>query len=153
MVQSIKYIGAYLMWIADLGLSFWLIFISRSVFLSIFALAYKGSPSFYAQLVYSRRVDFADKLFSIMLGLGWLAFMIAVEAYFRAGAAVDDLFVRFARVTGPVVLSIFVVDLILFWLQGVGGGNWIRWLMLAAELGVGIALLVSVRPPSKQNTT
>src|SRR5215211_1058351 len=151
MVQIIKYVGAYLMWITNLGLTFWLILISRTVFLGIFALLYKGGPSLYAQLVYGHRVDFADKLFSIMLGLGWLAFMIAVEAYFRAGAANDDLFVRFARVTGPVVLSIFVVDLILFWLQGVGGGNWIRWLMLAAELGVGIALLVSVRPPSKQN--
>ena len=151
MVQFIKYIGAYLMWIADLGLTFWLIFISRTVFLSIFALSYKGGPSFYAQQVYSQRVDFADKLFSIMLGLGWLAFMIAVEAYFRAGAAGDDLFVRFARVTGPVVLGIFVVDLILFWLQGVGGGDWLRWLILAAELGIGITLLKLARPQSKPN--
>jgi hypothetical protein len=151
MVQFIKYIGAYLMWIADLGLTFWLIFISRTVFLSIFALSYKGGPSFYAQQVYSQRVDFADKLFSIMLGLGWLAFMIAVEAYFRAGAAGDDLFVRFTRVTGPVVLGIFVVDLILFWLQGVGGGDWLRWLILAAELGIGITLLKLARPQSKPN--
>ena len=151
MATIIRYVVAYLMWIADLGLMFWLIFISRTVFLDIFALSYKGGSSSYAQLVYSQHVDFADKLFSIMLGLGWLAFMIAVEAYFRAGAADDDLLVRFARVTGPVLLGIFIADLLLFWLQGVGGGDWLRWLILAAELGMGITLLKLAQPQSKPN--
>ena len=151
MATIIRYVVAYLMWIADLGLTFWLIFISRTIFLDILALSYKGGSSSYARLVYSQRVDFADKLFSIMLGLGWLAFMIAVEAYFRAGAADDDLLVRFARVTGPVLVGIFIVDLLLFWLQGVGGGDWLRWLILAAELGMGITLLKLAQPQSKPN--
>ena len=146
MAKIIKYAGAYLLWIADLGLTFWLIFISRTVFLGIFALFYK--PGAWA---YSHRVDLADKVFFLILGLGWLVFMIIVEAYFRAGARHEDLLKRFARVTGPVLLSIFGVDLILFWLQGVGGGNWFRWFILAAELGLGIALLVSARPQSKPN--
>ena len=96
-------------------------------------------------MVYAQRVDFADKVFSILLGLAWLVFMIIVEAYFRAGASRDDLLKRFARVTGPVLLGIFGVDLILFWLQGVGGGGWLRWSMLAAELGIGIILLMFAR--------
>jgi hypothetical protein len=79
--------------------------------------------------------------------------MIVAEAYFRAGALRDDLFERFARVTGPVLLGIFGVDLILFWLQGVGGGDWLRWFILAAELGIGIALLMSSRPQPKPNPT
>ena len=144
MTKIIKYLGAYLMWLIDLGLAFWLIFISRTAFLGIFALSYKEG-----QLAYAHRVDFADKVFSIVLGLGWLVFMIVVEAYFRSGASGDDLLKRFARVTGPVLLGIFGVDLILFWLQGVGGGDLLRWFILAAELGIGIALLVSARPQSK----
>ena len=153
MAKIVKFVSAYLMWAVDLALTFWLIFISRTAFLDIFALSYTGDQSSYAMVIYARRVDFADKLFSILLGLGWLVFMIATEAYFRAGIVREDLFKRFARVTGPVLLGIFVVDLILFWLQGVGGSSLLRWLILAAELGIGIALLVSVRPQSKQNPT
>ena len=147
MAKIIKYVGAYLMWIVDLGLSFWLFLMSRTVFLGIFALSYKGG-----QLVYAQRVDFADKVFSILLGLAWLAFMIIVEAYFRAGASRDDLLKRFASITGPVVLAIFGVDLILFWLQGVGGGGWLRQSVLAAELGIGIVLLMLARFQSKPNS-
>jgi hypothetical protein len=146
MAKIIKYAGAYILWIADLGLTFWLIFISRTVYLGIFGLFYR--PGAWA---YSHRVDLADKVFLLILGLGWLVFMIIVEADFRAGARREDLLKRFARVTGPVLLSIFGVDLILFWLQGVAGGNWLRWSILAAELGFGIALLVSARPQPKPN--
>src|SRR6185503_21123446 len=125
------------MWIVDLGLTFWLFMISRTVFLGIFALSYKGG-----QLIYAQRVDFAEKVFSILLGLAWLAFMIIVEAYFRSGASRDDLLKRFADITGPVLLAIFSVDLILFWLQGVGTGGWLRGFVLVAELSAGIVLLM-----------
>ena len=148
MTRIIKYAGAYFLWVVDLALAFWLIFISRTAFLDIAALFYKEGA-----LAYSHRVDFADKVFALILGLGWLVFMIITEAYFLAGALHDDLLKRFARVTGPVLLGIFCVDLILFWLQGVRGGDWLRWLILAAELGVGIALIVSVRSQSKPNPT
>lgn len=148
MAKIIKYASAYLMWIVDLGLTFWLGFISRTTFLGLLA-----SSGRAGQLTYNHQAEFADKLFSIVLGLGWLVFMIATEAYFRTGVLRDDLLKRFARVTGPVLLCIFCVDLILFWLQGSSGGNLLRWFMLAAELGIGIALLVSVRPQLKQHPT
>ena len=147
MAKIIKYVSAYLMWIVDLGLAFWLFMISRTVFLGIFALSYKGG-----QLVYAQRVDFADKVFSILLGLAWLIFMIVVEAYFRAGASGDDLLKRFAKVTGPVLLGIFSVDLILFWMQNVGGSGWLRSSVLAAELGIGIVLLMLARVQPKPNS-
>jgi hypothetical protein len=147
MAKIIKYVSAYLMWIVDLGLAFWLFMISRTVFLGIFALSYKGG-----QLVYAQRVDFADKVFSILLGLAWLIFMIVVEAYFRAGASGDDLLKRFAKVTGPVLLGNFGVDLILFWLQNVGGSGWLRSSVLAAELGIGIVLLMLARVQPKPNS-
>lgn len=148
MTKIIKYAGAYAMWVVDLGLAFWLVFISRTVYLGIFALFYKQGA-----WAYSHRVDLADKVFLLILGLGWLVFMIVAEAYFRAGARQDDLLKRFARVTGPVLLSIFGADLILVWLQGVRGGDWLRWFILAAELGLGIALLGSARPQPKPNPT
>jgi hypothetical protein len=141
------------MWIVDLGLTFWLGFIIRTVYLRIFALSYKGGDAIYPKLVYTQRVDFADKMFSILLGLAWLAFMIGAEIYFRNGAMENDLLRRFARVSAPVLLGIFIVDLILLWLQGTGGGDLLRWLLLAAELGLGLALLLSVRQQSKQNPT
>jgi hypothetical protein len=148
MAKIIKYAIAYLLWIADLGLALWLLFLSRIVLLDIFALFYKEGA-----WAYSRRVDFADKVFLVILGLGWLVFMIVVEAYFRAGALRDDLLKRFARVTGPVLLGIFSLDLILAWIQRVGEGDWLRWLILAAELGFGIFLFVSARPHSRPQPT
>ena len=144
MTRILKYASAYVMWLLDLALTLWLIYISRTVFLGIAALFYKEGA-----WAYSHRVDFADRVFLIILGLGWLVFMIISEAYFRAGARGNDLPKRFAQITGPVLLGIFCVDLILFWLQGVQGGDWRRWLILAAELGIGIVLLVSVRPQAK----
>ena len=65
MATIVKYVTAYLGWIVDLALTFWLGFISRTVFLDIFALSYKGGQSEYARLVFAHRVDFADKIFSI----------------------------------------------------------------------------------------
>jgi len=147
MAKIIKYVGAYLMWIVDLGLSFWLLLMSRTVFLGLFALSYKGG-----NLVYAQRVDFADKVFSILLGLGWLVFMIIVEAYFRSGASRDDLLKRFANVTGPVLLVIFGVDLTLFLLQGIGTGGRLRWFVLAAELSAGIVLLMLARFQPRANS-
>ena len=148
MAKLSKYAIAYFLWIADLALAFWLIYLSRTVFLDIFALFYKEGA-----WAYSRRVDLADKVLWIILGLGWLVFMIVVEEYFRAGALRDDLLKRFARVTGPVLLGIFGIDLILAWFQGIGGGDWLRWLILAAELGFGIFLFVSARPHSRPQPT
>jgi len=148
MTSFIKYVSAYLMWIIDLGLAFWLIFLARTVFVGLFAMSSRAG-----QLVYAHRVDFADKVFSILLGLGWLACMIILEAYFRAGVSSNDLIKRFAKVTGSVLLGIFGVDLILFWLQGVGRGDWLRWFMLAAELGIGITLLRLAGMQSKLNPT
>jgi hypothetical protein len=89
----------------------------------------------------------------LLLGLGWLTFMIVVIEYYHGGLAKGDLLKRFARVTGPVLLCTFVVDLILVWLQGIGKTGWLSWLLLATELGIGLVMLVYVKSniPSKNN--
>lgn len=134
MTRLYKYLSAYLMWLVVLGLAFWLVLVTRTTYLTIFAAFYEPGG-----LIYTYRVGFADKAFMLLLGLGWLIFMIVAESYFRRGIALDGLFGRFAKITGPLLLIVFSVDLLLLWLQG--GGNWRRWLILAAELSFGMILI------------
>jgi len=148
MKKVLNNVIAFGMWIIDMALAFWLCYIGRSAYLGIFALSYEKRGWSYGKLV-----GFLDKAFIIVLGVGWLIFMIIVEEYFRLGALKGDLLKRFARVTGPVLLGLFVVDLILFWLGGISSGNWFRWLILAGELGIGLVMLVytKTKTPLKSN--
>jgi formate hydrogenlyase subunit 3/multisubunit Na+/H+ antiporter MnhD subunit len=136
MKTAIKYIIAYSMWIIDLGLALWLFFISRTALRNLLLLFYKPG-----NLTYGYRVDFIDKIFSLVVGLGWLLFSIFSEGYFRTGVNKEDLPKRVARVTGALLLCIFFVNLILFWLPG-PSSSWLSWLILLVELGGGIGLLV-----------
>jgi hypothetical protein len=138
MTRVFRYSLAYLSWIVDLGLGIWLFFLGRTALLDFFALSYREGA-----LSYAYRVDFIDKMYVVLLGLAWLAFMIVLEQSFRTSALSDKLPRRIAMVTGILLLAIFVVDLILFWIQGVESGSWLRWLVLAAELGIGIALITA----------
>ena len=94
-----------------------------------------------------------DQVFTILLGLGWLALFVLTEGYYRAGALQENLLKRFARVTGPILMCIFLVDLILFGLQGFGGGDWLRWLVLSAELVLGLMLILYARRTAANKLT
>ena len=137
MKKVVDQILAYGMWIVDMVLAFWLAFLSRNVLLEILAKFYqKESWS------YPRWVVVIDRFYTLMVGLGWLVFMIIVEQYILTGIKKGNLLKRIARVTGLVLLAIFAVDLSEVWLQGIGSGNWLRWLILAAELILGIGMYV-----------
>lgn len=82
----------------------------------------------------------ADKIFSVVVGFGWLILMIATESYFRDGTDEGDVLFRFAKIAGVELLLIFIADLILLLLQGLGGQDLRRWLALVAELIGGIGL-------------
>ena len=140
MTRVFRYAIAYLLWILDLGLGIWLILLGRTALLGIFALSYKPGA-----LTYAHRVDFIDKMYVIFIGLAWLTLMIVLEHSFRTSALTEKMPRRFATVTGALLLSIFVLDLILSWLQGGPSGNRLRWLILAAELGIGIALITAAK--------
>ena len=140
MTRVFRYLIAYLLWIVDLGLGIWLMVLGRNALLGILALSYKPGA-----LTYAHRVDFIDKMYVVFIGLAWLTLMIVLEHSFRTSALTEKLPQRFARVTGILLLSLFVVDLILFWIQGGQSGSWVRWLILAAELGIGIVLIVAVQ--------
>ena len=147
MNKVLKYILAYSLWIIDLGLSGWLFYISRTALIGLFAVFYQAGD-----FQFSKTVNLVDRVFTVILGLGWLVFSIFTEESFRTGALKKDLLRRFARFTGPLLLCIFVVDLVLFWLQGIGGDDWMRWLILAVELVAGLGLFVFGRIPSTKKT-
>ena len=147
MNKVVRYVIAYVGWVANMGLGLWFAYLCKTTLLGIFASFYTGN------VAYANTVNFIDKVFTILLGLGWLVFMIMTEQYFRKGIENESETKRLANVTGPLLVCIFVVDLILAWIQGPGGENWLRWLILAAELGAGIALIVTskTRFPSQTN--
>jgi hypothetical protein len=136
-MKAFRYAVAYGMLLVDLGLSAWLFIMIRTALLAFLALSYE--PGAFRQL---KRAQVIDQTSTILLGLGWIALFVFAEGYYRAGAIEEGLTKRFARATGPILLCVFVVDLILFWLQGIGGDAWLRWLVLLAELIMGSALVV-----------
>lgn len=140
MNKVLKYLLAYATWILNLVLTVWIFLNVRQVFTGILAFFYQPGD-----IQYAHAVEFADKIVSITLGLAWLAFTIVTEDYFRKGIDQGDQWGRAARVTGPVLLVMFIVDLTLFWLQGAPVTIWTRWLILAVELVLGLALVVAGR--------
>jgi hypothetical protein len=144
MSKVIKYLVAYGMWIVDMGLATWLFYISRTTLLALLAQFYKQG-----NYQYTKMVNLVDRVFVVVLGLGWLIFSVVTEDYYRKGALKEKTLKRFARVTGPLLLCVFVIDLMLFWLQGIEAGDLLRWLILAAELVIGLALIVSGKKDPK----
>ncbi len=137
MKKIIKYLAAYCLWVVDIVLALWLVYLCRTAYLGIFSLFYERGD-----LAYSHTVDFLDKVLLILLGLGWLIFTVVAEERYRSGVKKDNLLKLFAKYTGLMLLCVFLADLVLFWLQG-GGSNWMRWLIMAAELGIGMALIIA----------
>ena len=137
MSRVLRYVVSYGMWTVDLGLSAWLFVLSRTTLLTYLARSYEAGD-----FRYSKTAKAADEVFTLLLGIGWLALIIITEEYYRRGALAEGLTQRFARVTGPILLAAFVVDMILFWQQGFTGRDWLRWLILSAELVSGVLLVV-----------
>jgi len=95
--------------------------------------------------MYPKRAEVMDTVFTLLLGMGWLAFIVITLEYYQPGAHKRNLIKRFATVTGPLVLCIFIVDSILFFLQGMDANNWFRLLIISVELVVGIILVIYSR--------
>jgi phosphoglycerol transferase MdoB-like AlkP superfamily enzyme len=91
-----------------------------------------------------------DTVFTLLLGIGLLAFLVITQEYYLKGVQQGDLIERFARVSGPIFLGIFIVDSILFFMQGFDPSNWYRFLIILAELVVGIILIIISRKERQQ---
>lgn len=132
--KLVKHLAAYALWILTLLLGIWFWFLGRSTLMGLLGMNMQGS------ILQVWRGRLADKVFSVVVGFGWLIMMIATESYFRDGAEEGDVLLRFAKIAGIELCLIFLADFILLILQGFGGQDWRRWLALIAELIGGTGL-------------
>jgi hypothetical protein len=142
MKKAFNYILVYILWIFDLGLALLLFLRFRTLILDL--LIVFGDPTNWH---YSKVINTVSQFMTILLGIGWLVFMIVVEEYFRTGVPKELLLKRFARVTAPVLLILFAIDLLLIFVQGVNKTGWLQWLALVVELGAGLGLLLFYKSP------
>ncbi len=138
-----KYIIAYGMWFVNLGLAAWLAFIGRTALFAVPAILFQPGT-----IMYPKRAEVMDTVFTLLLGIGFLTFAVITLEYYQPVEHEGNSIKRFATVTGPLVLCIFIVNSILFYLQGFDANNWIRWLIISSELVVGLILVIYSRKSS-----
>ena len=129
---------AYSLWFVDLLLATWLFYISRWV-LYIFVTPIIMDPTHY---LFPKIVDVMDAVFFLLLGIAWVAFMIYSQKYYAVAARKGNLFKRFARITGFLLLFIFIIDSTFFFLQGFETEDWSRLLIISVELVLGLILVL-----------
>jgi hypothetical protein len=129
------YVVTYLAWAVVVALGFWLLLVSRQVFLHG-AARYVGDD-----IVRGWQARFYDKVFLVVAAAFVLALFTLSESYLRNGIARRNVLQRFAKITSIELLLLFVLDAVLVLLQGVSVNGWLRWFFVAAELVAGIVLL------------
>ena len=67
---------------------------------------------------------------------------ISSQKYYAFAARQGNLFKRFARITGFLLLIIFIVDSAFFFLQGFETEDWSRLLIISVELVLGVILVL-----------
>jgi len=142
MKKAFNYILAYVLWIFDLGLALLLFYLGRELYLALFITF--GDPTNWH---YRQIINTVDRFLVVILGIGWLVFMIVIEEYFRTGVPGGALLKRFAKITAPILLILFAIYLPLILIQGVDNSSWLQWLALAGVLGAGIGLLFFYKSP------
>ena len=138
-----RVVGMYLLWVITIALGFWLLLVSREAFL-MGAAFYVGDD-----IVRGWQVRFLDKAVFIAAGLFVIILFTLTEGYLRGGLEKQDLFKRFAKITGIELLLIFVFDILLVLMQGATAGSWLRWLIVFIELALGIAFFRIGRSATK----
>jgi len=142
--QGLSYILAYVMWTLNLAIGIWFILISREFLLDLLGINYAGQ-----NIGRGWQVEFLDKVYLIILGLAWLAFMIVIEDDFKKSVRKGILIKSFTRIAGPEFLLVFLADLGLLILQGPYSAIWLRWLLLLVELGLGAVCIWYTRSQRK----
>ena len=126
-------IKVYLLWFAAVALGFWLCLQLRTCIELSLVLFYVRD-----QILLVGPADFIDKYSFAFVICVWVVGIILFEGYFRSGAAKNVLVKRFARVFGPGLLLLFLVDLANLLMQGINSAVWAQWLLLAGELLIGV---------------
>jgi len=144
----VDFIPAYLGWAVVAVLGVWFMMISRNSFLGVMSAVYVRDS-----IQRAWQVRFLDKVYFIAVGMLWTIVAVITEAYFRKGAGRPDLGQRIAKVVGIELLLIFGADVVLLILQGLNVGMWQRWLIVIAELALGIAATRFARRPVPDTKT
>ena len=134
------YVMAYLLWFVTLCLGAWFVFISRNTF-EVFLGGYYIKEK--NQFLLSKQASFLDIVFPVVLWLLWFVMLILTEEYYRRGVQKHNLFKRFAKVSGGLLVLIFFADLCLNLMLGITATGWLRWLITLIELLAGVALLIA----------
>ncbi|MFN2233049.1 MAG: hypothetical protein ACK2U1_02385 [Anaerolineales bacterium] len=145
MRKFFMYVLTLSLWIIDFGLATWFAFITRTVLFAVPSLFFHPGNWQFPQ-----RAEVMDTVFTLLLGIGLLAFLVITQEYYFKEVQQGDLIERFARITGPILIGIFIVDAVLFFMQGFDPSNWYRLLIILAELGVGIILIITSRKERHQ---
>lgn len=135
MKDVLRYLLVYLMWFVVLASGLWMGIIAREVLLAAMTRIVMET---YREIATAR---FVHHCFLVLAGLGLIGLIAAAEEYFRRGVRYGDLVWRFARVEGPLLLAIVVMDLVLLLLQE-GADSLQRWLIILGGLACGLSLML-----------
>ena len=132
----LNYVMFYLLWTVLIAMGFWFLILSRETFLT--------GAAYYAGDSFTRgwQTRFFDKVLSA--GIAVLIYFYATEGYLRAGRETRHAAAFFK--TQADAARDFCDGLILLVLQQFAGGVWLRWVILAAELGLAWFDLWSPQP-------
>lgn len=147
--KGIDTILFYIFWIVSLGLGAWFVIIAREAFETFLGRFFIKSPD---QFIIIRQARFWDIVFSVLLWILWFAMMIVTEEYYRRGVTKNVLWQRFARVTGILLILIFIANFSQNLMLGYAVVGWLPWLLCVLELIAGIALITvsRLRPAPKE---
>jgi hypothetical protein len=97
MKKALGYILCYILWVISTATTFLLFLAGRGFYLKVMAF-----------IIRDRWIGNAlDKFLFVGIAVLWLAIVIYIEAYYRAGVKKGDLLQRFLLVTGIELLCLF----------------------------------------------
>jgi len=135
-------LSIYLVWLPIVALLFWLAIQLRTA-IEI------GLSAFYvgADLWKFKVAAVIDKYSFAAIICIWIMVIILIEAHLRNGMRDKSLTRRFARIFGPGLLALFLVDLFNALMPSTNPVGWAQWLAIAVEflLGSGIAYYGFIR--------
>lgn len=130
----LRYLAAYALWFVAMALGYLIVDVARQAAFAISIRLSEANP--YV-------VRLADRVFFIVAGLGWLAFAVLMESYFRNGVKRRDLALRFARLLAVVSAVLFVAQGVLMLTQpGAATGANAAVLFGSLVVGVGLGLFL-----------
>ncbi len=134
-MDVMRKLGAYSLWIILVLLGAWAFLLARSSLLTALAV-YAGDA---IDRAYQAR--FLNPFLSLLLGIVLFIFIIVSEDRVRQGIKKGIVLRNFSRLLGPLLLFLFLMDLIIFIYEKFAMVSWLRLLILILELGLGLVCI------------